>query len=148
MDNIRGVLICSIAPIAAYFHPIQNVLSALLVLFTLNFIFGLLAGIIVNKETFQIKKAFMCGVEACVFFVIMASVFYVGDHIENKDGALQCITAITYTLIYFYSVNIFKNLKHLFPKSRAIAFIYFVISIEFVAKIPHLEKFLKQEATT
>lgn len=89
----------------------------------------------------------MCGIEACVFFVIMASVFYVGDHIENKSGALQCITAITYTLIYFYSVNIFKNLKQLFPKSRAIAFIYFVISIEFVSKIPHLEKFLKQEAT-
>lgn len=146
MDNIRGLIVCSLASLAAYFHPIQNVLIGIFWVFLLNFVFGLLAGLVRNKESFEFKKAFMCIIEACVFFVIIASVFFVGDYIGNKEGALQCVTSITYVLIYFYTVNIFKNLKLLFPNNKPIAFIHYVISIEFVTKIPNLDKFLKLES--
>lgn len=146
MDNIRGLIVCSLASLAAYFHPIQNVLIGIFWVFLLNFVFGLLAGLVRNKECFEFKKAFMCIIEACVFFVIIASVFFVGDYIGNKEGALQCVTSITYVLIYFYTVNIFKNLKLLFPNNKPIAFIHYVISIEFVTKIPYLDKFLKLES--
>lgn len=145
MDTIRNLLACSIAAIAAYFHPIQDIIMAILVVLAVNFILGLLSGILVNKEGFNFKKAFMCIVEGLVYFALISFIFFVGDKIQNRDGALQCISAITYALLYFYGVNIFKNLHRLLPANRLIAFLYYVVSFAFVDKIPYLKEFLKIE---
>lgn len=76
----------------------------------------------------------------------MSSIFFVGEKIGNPSGAMQCITGIVYALIYFYSVNILRNIKGIFPHSRLIAFLYMVVSVEFVKKIPYLTMFTEKEA--
>ena len=148
MESIRNFIGFSFAAIAAYFNPIQDILSAVFYILVINFIVGLFSGLLVNKEPFSFKKAFYCFIEALVFLSLIAVIFFIGDKINNRSGALQCISGITYALIYFYSVNVFKNLKRLFPKNKLIAFIYYVISIEFVDKVPYLKEFLKIEGVT
>lgn len=145
MDNIKNLIVCSFAPIAAYFSPIENILKAVLLLLAMNFIFGLAAGRLVDKDEFRFKKAFACFVQAFVFAVIMACAFYIGDHMGNKDGALYCVSSFGCVLIYFYSVNVFRNLKLIFPKNRVFAFVYYVLSVEFITKIQYLDNYLKQE---
>ena len=80
-----------------------------------------------------------------VYFALISFIFFVGDKIHNRAGALQCISAITYALLYFYGVNIFKNLHSLLPANTLIAFLYYVVSFAFVDKIPYLKEFLKIE---
>ncbi|WP_455671702.1 phage holin family protein [Phocaeicola sp.] len=143
--DIKNFIVCSFAPIAAYFSPIENILKAVLLLLALNFVFGLAAGILVDRDGFNFKKAFACFIQVCIFAVIMACAFYIGDHMGDKDGALYCVSSFGCVLIYFYSVNIFRNLKLIFPKNRVFAFAHYVLSVEFITKIQYLENYLKQE---
>lgn len=142
MDKVKDVIVCSVAALAAYFQPLHDVVLGVAWVFAINFICGLVAGKVVNNEQFVFRKAFMCFVEAMVLFALMASIFYVGDKVDNTAGALQCITGIVYALLYFYGVNIVRNLKALFPTNKLLAFIYYVVSIEFVNKVPYLNNFL------
>lgn len=143
MDKTKEVLICSFAALAAYFQPLQDIILGVSWVFVVNFICGLLTGKIVNKESFVFRKAFVCFAEALVIFGLMTTVFIVGEKIDNAPGAMQCITGIVYALLYFYGVNITRNLCLLFPNNKLLCFIYYVISIEFAAKIPYIKDFLK-----
>jgi multisubunit Na+/H+ antiporter MnhB subunit len=73
-------------------------------------------------------------------------IYWVGEHKGNPDGALQCVSFVTYSVIYFYSVNILRNVKSLLPSGtlgrRVISFLYYVVSVEFVKKIPYLATYL------
>ena len=50
-----------------------------------------------------------------------------------------------YALIYFYGVNILKNLNRIFPKNRYIDFLYYVLSFEMIKKIPYLENYKQKQ---
>lgn len=64
---------------------------------------------------------------------------------KNLDGALQCITGIVYSVCYFYGVNTLRNMRKLFPQSRVLNFLYYILSFEVVKKIPYLQKFIDNE---
>jgi len=140
MQTTKSFIAVSLATILAYFEPIESILTAILWLFLLNFMFGLVAGIVSNKESFNFRKAFMCVTEASVFLVILSAIFYIGDHLGARGGAMQAISTITYTLLYFYSVNIFKNLRLLLPGNKSIAWLYNLLSIEMISKLPQLSQ--------
>lgn len=149
MGNIRSLAGCVISAVVAYFAPIESIFLGVAWVFVVNFVFGLLNGIVVKNEIFSFRKAFSCFVEAMVLYVLMATIFLVGDRIGNQSGAMQCITAVVYALIYFYAVNILRNIKGLFPGNKTIRFLYWILSIEFVKEIPfigdYLAKFNREE---
>ena len=149
MENIRSIAGCVISAVVAYFAPIESIFLGVAWVFVVNFVFGLLNGIVVKNEIFSFRKAFSCFVEAMVLYVLMATIFLVGDRIGNQSGAMQCITAVVYALIYFYAVNILRNIKGLFPGNKTIRFLYWILSIEFVKEIPfigdYLAKFNREE---
>jgi len=144
MESLKSLIAVSLAAILAYFEPVHHVLTAILLLIALNFIFGLIAGIVANKETFSFKKAFACVREASVFLLVLATVFFIGDHLGARGESLQAVSTIAYALAYFYSVNISKNLRELFPESKPIAFLYYLLSIEALSKLPQVSNFLKK----
>lgn len=145
MENFKTLVVGTAAAMAAYFHPLSGVLFSLFYLFLLNLFFGIVTGIAVGREGFRFKKALNCMKEAGVYFIIVGSIYFVGEKMGNPDGALQCVTAVTYAFIYFYTVNILKNLRRLFPASRSLSFVHYVVGMEFVRKIPFLNGFLEQE---
>lgn len=134
------------AGIAAYLNPVIGDIKSLVAVFALNFVFGLLAALLVNHESFSFKKAFRCVIEACVFFLLTCSIYWVGDHKGNPEGALQCVSFITYSVFYFYGVNILRNIKHILPEGsvgyKVVSFLYYVLSVEFIKNIPYLTNYL------
>jgi len=137
------VTICSL--LFAYFAPISNVVFVIFYVFLINFLAGLISGIVRQDESFNLKKFFYCVLETMVYYIIVMSVYTVGEQMGNVDGAMQCISGVTYAIIYFYAVNVMRNLQILFPENMTIKFLYYIVSFEVVKKIPFLQNFLKRE---
>lgn len=144
MDDLKTFLIVSLSSLMAYLSPISGVLFSVIIVFVINFMFGYITAIKLG-ETFSFIKAFSCIKEAATFFILIAATYSIGEHMNNPEGALQSISIVTYTLLYFYAINVFKNMKRLFPKSMWIAFCYYAISMEFVKKVPFLTDFINSQ---
>jgi hypothetical protein len=140
--DIRHLFAALLAVVAAYIAPIQDTVFVIFFLFIINGIVGMLAGFIANDEHFNFKKFFHCLIEALVYFALVSCISVVGTKMHNLSGAMQCISGVVYAIIYFYSVNIMKNLKQLFPGNKAIKFIYYVISFEMIKRVPYLQQFI------
>ena len=151
MEYLKSLFISLISGLAAYLNPISGEIKSLIAVFALNFLFGLLAALLVNKESFSFKKAFRCIIEACVFFMLVCAIYWIGEHKGNPSGALQCVSFITYSVFYFYGVNIIRNIKSLFPSAsvgyKVFAFLYYVLSVEFIKHIPYLTNYVGKEGT-
>ena len=148
IDYMKNLFVGLLTGLAAYLNPISGDIKSLVALFFFNFLFGLPAGLLANNESFSLKKAFRCIIEAMVFFLLVAAIYIVGDHKGNPDGALQCVSFITYSIFYFYGVNILRNLKLMATSGTAfykvVSFLYYVVSVEFIKPIPFLTNYQKE----
>lgn len=147
MEYFKNLIIGLITGVAAYLNPISGEIKSLLAVFVINFLFGLLTALLINKESFSFKKAWRCIWEATVFFALVCFIYFIGEHKGNPAGALQCVSFITYSVFYFYGVNILRNIKELLPNSsngyKVVAFLHYVVSVEFIKNIPGLTNYLK-----
>ena len=61
-------------------------------------------------------------------------------------GAVQCVSFVTYVVIYFYSLNVLRNCKKIFREKTApwhvVSWIYYVLRFKFIEKIPFLQDYL------
>lgn len=144
-NTIRNLLVTVFGVLMGYFAPLKDIVFVIFFIFLLNCIFGLVAGVGVQGEKFSLKKFFRCIVETLVFYVIVLSIYVIGEKMGNVDGALQCISGVVYAIIYFYSVNILRNANKLLPKSKVIKFLYYVLSFEVIKKIPYLQQFQEKK---
>ena len=148
MDYFKNLLIGLITGIAAYLNPISGEIKSLIAVFALNFICGLLTSLLINHESFSFKKVWRCIVEATIFFALVSCIYFIGEHKGNPEGALQCVSFITYSVFYFYGVNILRNIKEILPNSsngyKVVAFLHYVLSVEFIKNIPYLTNYLQK----
>ncbi|UVR46120.1 hypothetical protein NXV98_12660 [Bacteroides fragilis] len=68
IDYMKNLFVGLLTGLAAYLNPISGDIKSLVALFFFNFLFGLAAGLLANNESFSLKKAFRCIIEAMVFF--------------------------------------------------------------------------------
>ena len=126
--------------------PIEGELSSLMIVFTLNFIFGYLSGMIAKGENFELKKAVVCIGHTTVFFVLCAAVYAIGRFKGQMEGSVQCVSFISYLVLWFYGCNILKNLKQIFRKGTppwyVVSFLYYLMRFKFIEKIPYLSDYL------
>lgn len=145
-DTIKNLIITITSVLIGYFAPLKDIVFVIFFVFLLNCIFGLIAGVGVQGEKFSLKKFFRCILETLVFYVIVLSIYLVGEKMGNSEGAVQCISGVVYAIIYFYAVNILRNAHKLLPKSKGIKFLYYVLSFEIIKKIPYLQQFQENAA--
>ena len=145
LNTIRNLLITVFSVLLGYFAPLKDIVFVIFFIFLLNCIFGIIAGVGVQGEKFSLKKFFRCILETLVFYVIVLSIFVIGEKMGNVEGALQCISGVVYAIIYFYFVNILRNTNKLLPKSKVILFMYYVLSFEIIKKIPYLQQFQEKK---
>ena len=143
--SIRNLLASVFSVMFAYFAPIQNMVFVIFFVFAINCMAGMIAGIVAKHERYNLKKFFHCMLETFVFYIIVLSVFTIGEKMRNLDGAIQCITGVVYAILYFYGVNTLRNLNILFPESKVIRFLFYVLSFEVVKKIPYMQQFINKE---
>lgn len=146
IDNIRHLFVGITLAVFAFLNPIGGELFSLVIVFFLNFFFGYLSGMIANHEDFNFKKAIRCGAEATVFFVLCTAIYSIGKLKHQYEGAIQCVSFITYVVLYFYGLNILKNLKKIFKKGstpwQIVAFLYYMLRFKFIERIPGLAAYL------
>lgn len=146
VDKLKDVIIGVFFAILAYLKPIEGELSSLIIVFTLNFVFGYLSGMIAKGEDFEFKKAIVCIGHAAVFFVLCAAVYAIGRFKGQMEGSVQCVSFISYSILWFYGCNILKNLKLIFKKGTppwyVVSFLYYLMRFRFIDKIPYLSEYL------
>lgn len=148
MDDIRIILANLISAVFSFLSPITDFMAAIVVLFIINFIFGLTADI-VGGEGWRWKKAFRFFVHCLVFFALAASVYVCGHFMHNESGAIQCVTYICYVAIWAYSVNVLRNLRLIIkegtPLFKVVDILYYVLTLKMVSKIPFVNDYINSK---
>jgi len=147
LDSIKYGIVAICSAVFAFLEPIANDLFTMLLLFGANAIFGILADIC-NGRNWDKKKFQQAFVEALLFFVFVCLIFTIGHFKQNMSGALQCVSFVSYSLIYYYGTNICRNMMVILPEEslghKAFAFIFSVLSAEIVKQVPFLKTYLKK----
>ncbi|MEI6554751.1 MAG: hypothetical protein WCL70_04125 [Paludibacter sp.] len=129
-ETLKPYTVLFITTIAAVFNPIQNVLWVLFATFAFNIFTGIIADVNVNKAKFSLNKAFMAIFQMAF---LMALVYYLhGAFTALKMPSLgsESIKWIALLTVYFYTTNIIRNAKLVFPKNKLFAFLYEVLTTE------------------
>lgn len=142
---LKSAMVTALCAVLAMFAPIANLIFAVFIIFLLNCIAGLIADIVTDGKSFNLKKFFHCLFETMVFYVVILAVYYIGDILLNIKGAIQCSAVIVYAILYFYGTNILRNCLKLFPTSRTLKFLYYILSFEIIKKLPYMSHFKEKE---
>ena len=146
MFDALKLLIVSVATVVfSYLQPLHNLMQVLLFLYFADIVIGIFADIIVNKQRLSVRKLLYALLCFAIYLFVIIMFYTIGEKMGDESEFLLINKIITYVLIYFYVSNVFKNLRILFPKNRAIAFLDFAIGLQFAGKIPHLGYFLENE---
>ena len=123
--------------------PIQNFMWAMVTLFGVNFLFGLVAAI-VNKEGWSTKKALMFFAYCFIFFVTAASFFVIGQFMDEEDQAIAVVKILCYVAIYIFGTNICRNWLNILSKGTAwykfVDLLYYVLSVKFIERFDIVKK--------
>lgn len=146
MQEFRTVIITIISAVAAFLEPISSNVFAMLYFLSLNFLVGVLVGIIVDHEPFEWRKAGRCAIEALIFFSLVASFYVVGKFQGNPQAAITAVSTVIYAGGWFYFVRILRNLLRALrpstPLYNLVHFLYSTASLEIARRIPYLSTYL------
>jgi len=144
MDIIKNIIITLLSALIAFLQPVQNAVYLLLFLFVVNLFVGIIHDIAINRAQFRFKKFIWACAELLIYISIVCSIYVVGYFQNDSIEAQYIIKVISYLFIYAYSTNILKNLLLIRPDNLVLKFLYHVLSLAFVKRIPYLSDFLKQ----
>jgi hypothetical protein len=143
MEELRTVVVTVIGAILTMLAPIQNFMYAMVLLFSLNFIFGIVAAR-VNKEGWKTKKALMFFVYCAIFFVTACAVFIIGHFMGEHQQAITVVKILCYLAVYVFGTNIFRNLCQIVPQNstwyKLFDLCYYMLSVKFIEKFPFIKK--------
>ena len=148
MDGVKLIIASAFANIAGLLFPIKNDIFGLVLLFSINFLLGLLADIGNNRQ-WSFRKAFCFFRDAAIYFVMVTSIFMLG-HLKGEDeAAVHCVSFMIYVAIYFYGTNILRNARMVTDERSTLFlvldFLYYVMSLRFVERGGYLKGFFDYE---
>lgn len=150
MDSVKLFVASLIANIAGLLFPIKNDIFGLVLLFSVNFLIGLLADVS-NRREWSFKKAFRFFRDAAIYFVMVTSIYMLG-YLKGEDvAAVHCVSFMIYVAIYFYGTNILRNARLITNEQstlyRILDFLYYVMSLRIVERFTYLKDYFKYESS-
>lgn len=143
MDDIKTVVVYAVGAIMTLLSPIQNFMWAMLLLFGVNFFFGLVSARM-KDEKWSTKKALMFFVYVMVFLVIACSAFVIGNLMGEREQAIAVVKILCYIAVYIFGTNIFRNLRCIAPRGtawyRLFDLCYYALSVKFIDKLDFVKK--------
>lgn len=147
MQEFKYVICSIISGILSLLFPIRDFMFAMVIVFGLNYLFGWVAGM-VNGEKWSLKKSMVFFYHCTIFFVLTASIFITGHFMHAGDETLGVVKALCGVAIWFYATNVVRNWKVMLVKGTTMwniaGFIYYVMTLKMVDKIPYLGEYLKK----
>ena len=110
MDGLRIVTASLVANVIGLMFPIWNDIFGLVLLFTANFVVGLLADVC-NHRDWSFRKAFSFFRDAAIYFAMVACIYMLGYLKGEEKAAMHCVSFTIYVAIYFYGTNILRNAR-------------------------------------
>ena len=137
----------AVGAVLSLLAPIQNFMYAMMLLFGLNFVFGLLADVL-NNQPWETKKAMKFILYCCLFFVASCCIFIIGHLMDEKDQAIAVVKVLCWGAIYIFGTNIFRNWRKLLTPGTAwykfVDLMYYVLSVKFIERFDWVKSW-KQE---
>lgn len=144
MNDIKGLVLGMLWAFLTLLAPIKDFMLGMIILFGVNFLFGLVAARF-NDEKWSWKKAGMFFVCCAIFFVTIASLFVVGHFLRTEEQAVTCVRYVCVAAMYLFTTNICRNWRNILipgtPWYQLVDFIYYVLTFKFVDKIPLFKKY-------
>lgn len=149
MNEIKTIIVTFIGGIITLLAPIQNFMYAMLILFGLNFIIGIVAAL-VNKEEWSTKKALMFFVYCLIFLVMACSAFVIGHFMGEHEQAVSVVKILCILAVYVFGTNMFRNLCIITPDgsqwNKFFSLCYYVLSIKFIERFEFIKKWQEEAA--
>ena len=146
MDGLKIVTASLIANVVGLLFPIRNDIFGLVLLFTANFVVGLLADVC-NRREWSFRKAFRFFRDAAVFFVVIAAVYLLGYFKNEEAATVQCVSFLTYVAIYFYGTNILRTARMVTHEGgtlfRVLDFLYYMFSLRVLKRNACLKNYFE-----
>lgn len=137
MGEIKTYIVMVVGALFTLLSPIQNFMYAMVLLFGVNFVFGLIAAI-VTKEGWSTKKALMFFAYCAIFFVTAASFFVIGHFMNEENQAIAVVKILCYVAIYIFGTNICRNWLNILTPGTAwwkfVDLLYYVLSVKFIER--------------
>lgn len=148
MDSVRFLFATALANVAGLLIPIKNDIYGLVLLFTLNFVIGMLADVCNHRE-WSFKKAFRFFRDAAIYFGMILSIYLLGCFKGEERAAVHCVSFMIYLAIYFYGTNILRNARLITDDRstmfRILDFIYYLLSLRVLEQNTLLKDFVEHE---
>jgi len=144
-DFIKPIIVLILSAIISVILPVKEVLILLLSAAFFNWFIGYMTDIHVNAAKFSIKKAFEAITQILLYgglaTFIKFSFFMLGDDVTGET----IVKYMTYIVIYYYVVNILKNSKEIYPKSKALKLMYEILTTQIYQELKSRLKFKQNE---
>lgn len=151
MGDIKAYIVMVIGGIFTLLAPIQNFMYAMLLLFGVNFAFGLLAAY-VNKEDWSNKKALMFIWYCAIFFITSCSVFVIGHLMDENEQAIAVVKILCFLAIYVFGTNICRNWLNIIPKGtpwyKFVDLLYYILSVKFIERFSVVKRWQEERNNT
>lgn len=148
MENIKFIIASLLANIAGLLFPIRNDIFGLVLLFSVNFIVGLLADV-GNRKEWSFRKAFCFFRDATIYFVMVTSIYMLGRLKGEETAAVYCVSFMIYVAIYFYGTNILRNARLITNEKstlyRILDFLYYIMSLRVLERYACLKDYFDYE---
>ena len=148
MDGIKLIITSLLANIAGLLFPIKNDIFGLVLLFSVNFLVGLLADVS-NRKDWSFRKAFCFFRDATIYFVMVASIYVLGRLKGEDVAAVHCVSFMIYVAIYFYGTNILRNARVITNEKSTLYsvlnFFYYIFSLKMLERSGYLKDYINYE---
>lgn len=149
MGEFKFVICSIISGVMSLLFPIRDFMIAMIIVFSLNYIFGWVAGM-VHGEKWSLKKSMVFFYHCTIFFVLTASLFITGHFLHNDAETLGVVKALCGVAIWFYATNIARNWQVMLVEGttmyKVAGFVYYIMTLKMVDKIPYLSEYLKKQS--
>ena len=146
MDSLKLIVASLFANVAGLLFPIKDDMYGLVLLFTLNFIVGMLADL-GNHRSWSFKKAFCFFRDAAIYFVMVAAIYLLGHLKGEERAAVHCVSFMMYVAYYFYGTNIVRNARLLTRENSTLFsilnFLYYILSLKVVDRCDYLKDYIE-----
>lgn len=148
MDGLKLFVATLLANVAGILFPIRNEIYGLVLLFTMNFVVGMLADVC-NRREWSFRKAFRFFRDAAIYFVMVASIYLLGYFKSEEEVAVHCVSFMIYVAIYFYGTNILRNARMVTDERSTLFtvldFLYYLLSLRVLEKNKSLKRYFEHE---
>ncbi len=148
LTELKTLAITIFGLLASLFSPIQDFMVAMMILLTVNLLFGI-ASAVASGEGWSWKKACMFFVFCGGLFFCFASMFAVGHFLHQDAEAVLCVKYACFIAVWVFGTNILRNWRQMLKKGTStykfVDILLYVLTVQFVEKLPWVKKWQEEQ---